>query len=190
MFLGKETHATTYRASVASEILTIPAAEALRLRRAGVEMSSQMVGMIALMQLLSQMPIFANLSPQQIGALVKAMGRRRVEARRAIIRQGEARHHFYVIVEGQVAVSVRDETGQEKLVARLGRGEHFGETALYTDQPYAATHWAQTQVELLTLDEPTFDKMAASSAQTAHYVEQVSSARTIDMQRKTVARKR
>jgi putative peptide zinc metalloprotease protein len=190
VFLGKETHATTYRASVATEILTIPAAEALRLRRAGVEMSNQMVGTIAMVQLLSQMPIFANLSPQQIGALVKHMERTRVEARRAIIRQGEARHHFYVIVEGQVAVSVRDEAGREKLVSRLGRGEHFGETALYTDQPYAATHWAQTQVELLTLDEPTFDKMVASSAQTAHYVEQVSSGRTIDMRHKLVAGKR
>jgi putative peptide zinc metalloprotease protein len=190
VFLGKETHATTYRASVATEILTIPAAEALRLRRAGVEMSNQMVGTIALVQLLSQMPIFANLSPQQIGALVKHMGRTWVEARRAIIRQGEARHHFYVIVDGQVAVSVRDEAGREKLVSRLGRGEHFGETALYTDQPYAATHWAQTQVELLTLDEPTFDKMVASSARTAHYVEQVSSGRTIDMRHKLVAGKR
>jgi putative peptide zinc metalloprotease protein len=190
VFLGKETHAATYRASVVTEILAIPAAEALRLRRAGVEMSNQMVGTIAMVQLLSQMPIFAVLSPQQIGALVKHMGRIRVEARRAIVRQGEARHHFYVIVEGQVAVSVRDEAGQEKLVSRLGRGEHFGETALYTDQPYAATHWAQTPVELLTLDEPTFDKMVASSAQTAHYVEQVSSARTIDMRRKSVASKR
>jgi putative peptide zinc metalloprotease protein len=190
VFLGKEGHAATYRASIVTEILTIPAAEALRLRRAGVEMSNQMVGTIAMVQLLSQMPIFAVLSPQQLGALVKHMGRTRVEARRPIIRQGEARHHFYVIVEGQVAVSVHDEAGQEKLVARLGRGEHFGETALYTDQPYAATHWAQTPVELLTLDEPTFDKMVASSVQTTHYVEQVSSARTIDMRRKLTAGRR
>jgi len=120
VFLGKETHATTYRASVTSEILTIPAAEALRLRRAGVEMSSQMVGTIAMVQLLSQMPIFANLSPQQLGALVKHMGRTRVEARRAIICQGEARHYFYVIVEGQVAVSVRDEAGPGKTRRPLG----------------------------------------------------------------------
>jgi CRP-like cAMP-binding protein len=190
VFLGKETHAATYRASVATEILAIQAAEAIRLRRAGVEMSNQMVGVISMVQLLSQMPIFANLSSQQIGALVKHMGRTRVEARRAIVRQGEARHHFYVIVEGQVAVSVRDEAGREKLVARLGRGEHFGETALYTDQPYAATYWSETPLELLTLDEPTFDRMVASSAQTAHYVEQVSSARTIEMRRKLVDGKR
>ena len=89
-----------------------------------------------------------------------------------------------------MTVSVRDETGGEKVVARLGRGEHFGETALYTDQPYTATCRAETPVELLALDEPTFDQLVASSGQMAHYVEQISSGRTLDTRRKLVNRGR
>jgi CRP-like cAMP-binding protein len=85
-----------------------------------------------------------------------------------------------------VAISVRDEAGQEKIVAHLGRGEHFGETALFTDKPYAATCRAETPVDLLALDEPTFDELVASSGQIAHYVEQISSGRTLDTRHKLV----
>ena len=70
------------------------------------------------------------------------------------------------------------------MVAHLGRGEHFGETSLYIDQPYAATCQAETPVNLLALDEPTFDELVASSQQVAHYVEQVSTGRALDTRRK------
>ncbi len=62
--------------------------------------------------------------------------------------------------------------------------EHFGETALYTDQPYAATCKAEAPVKLLALDEPTFDELVATSRLAAHYVEQVSTGRTLDTRRK------
>jgi putative peptide zinc metalloprotease protein len=184
VFLGQGTHQSTYRASVDCEILTIARAGAARLRQAGVEINNRVGGALSRVQLLSQMPIFAVLSPQQISALAGRMRQIRVAAGQTIIQQGEPRHDFYVIVQGQVAICAHDETGQEKTVALLGQGEHFGETALYTDQPYTATCRAETPVELLALDEPTFDQLVSSSGQMAHYVEQISSGRTIDVRRK------
>lgn len=186
VFTGQGIHTATYRASVDSEMLTISQAGAARLRRAGVEIDTYVVGAFSTAQLLGRMPIFAALSPQQIGVLGECMRQMHVDTGEVIIRQGEPRRDFYVIAAGQVAVSVRDETGEEKVVAHLGRGEHFGETALYTDQPYAATCRAEKPVELLALDEPTFDKLVASSRQVTHYVEQISSGRTLDTRRKLV----
>jgi CRP-like cAMP-binding protein len=184
VFVGLGTHQATYRTSVDSETLTLSAAGVTRLRRAGVEIDTHVAGALSVLQLLGQMPIFAALSPQQIGALARCMRQVSVAAGQVIIRQGEQRRDFYVITEGQVTVSVRDEAGHEQVVSRLGRGEHFGETALYTDQPYTATCRAETAVELATLDEPTFDELVASSGRMAHYVEQVSSGRTLDTRRK------
>jgi hypothetical protein len=40
---------------------------------------------------------------------------------------------------------------------------------------------------LLTLDEPTFDKMVADSAQMTHYVERVSSGRMLETRRQLTA---
>jgi putative peptide zinc metalloprotease protein len=190
VFIGQGIYESSYRASIETEILTISAAGAARLRRAGLEIDTHVAGAVSTAQLLSQMPIFATLSPQQIGALAGCMKQVRVEAGQAIVQQGEPRHDFYVIVEGQVAVCVGDETGEETTVAHLGRGEHFGETSLFTDQPYAATCRAETLVKLLTLDEPTFDELVASSRQMAHYVEQISSSRTLDTRRKLVVSRR
>lgn len=190
VFLGGGSHEATYRASVDAQILTVSATEAAHLRQAGVEIDTHVVGTLSTAQLLSRMPIFALLSPQQVSVLAGRMQRLRVDAGQAIVRQGEPRHHFYVIVAGQVTISVRDKAskdgspGDETVIARLGRGEHFGETALYIDQPYAATCRAETPVELLALDEPTFDQLVASSARIAYYVEQVSSGRTLDTRRK------
>jgi putative peptide zinc metalloprotease protein len=186
LFAGQGTYEATYRASVESEILSISQAGATRLRQAGVEIDTHVAGAISTAQLLSRMPVFAGLSPQQIGALTGRMREVRMKAGAVIIRQGEPRHDFYVIAEGNVAISVRDEAGQEKIVAHLGRGEHFGETALFTDKPYAATCRAETPVDLLALDEPTFDELVASSGQIAHYVEQISSGRTLDTRHKLV----
>ncbi len=185
VFFGGGGHQATYRASIDIEILTISAAEAAHLRRAGVEIETHVTGALSAARLLSQMPIFAHLSPQQIGVLARCMERLHVNAGETIVRQGELRHHFYVILEGEITTSVRDKAGEDEVVvARLGRGEHFGETALYTDQPYSATCRAETPVELLALDEPTFDRLVASSTWMAHYVEQVSSGRTLDTRRK------
>jgi putative peptide zinc metalloprotease protein len=186
VFTGQAIHVATYRASVDSDILTISQVGAARLRRAGVEIDTRVVDALSTAQLLSRMPIFAALSPQQIGVLAGCMRQVCINAGEIIVRQGEPRRDFYVITVGQVAVSVCHETGEEKVVAHLGRGEHFGETALYTDQPYAATCRAETPVELLALDEPTFDELVASSRQMAHYVEQISSGRTLDTRRKLV----
>ncbi|GAB4536255.1 MAG: cyclic nucleotide-binding domain-containing protein [Anaerolineae bacterium] len=174
----------TYRASVECEILTITEEAAAHLRQIGVEFGKRVTGNLSRVQLLGEMPIFAALSPQQINTVARHMRLARVPAGEIIIRQGEPRHDFYVIVQGQVAVCARDETGREKIVARLGRGEHFGETALYTDRPYAATCRAETAVELLALDEAAFDQLVASSGQMAYYVEQISSGRTIETRRK------
>jgi putative peptide zinc metalloprotease protein len=187
IFLGPSNHQASYRASVASQMLTISAAEAVRLRRAGVEIDTHVVGNVATAQLLGQMPIFANLSPHQIAELASRMRPVHARAGQVIVHEGQPRQDFYVVVEGQVSLSVRDEAGSESVSAYLGRGEHFGETALYSDVPYDATCRAETPVDLLALDEATFDALVASSQQVAYYVRQVSSGRALEARHKLLA---
>ncbi len=77
---------------------------------------------MSMAQLLSQMPIFANLSRQQIDVLAGRMQQVHVDAGQVIVWQGEPRHHLYVITEGKVAVIVHDASGEDTTVAHLGRG--------------------------------------------------------------------
>jgi putative peptide zinc metalloprotease protein len=184
VFLGRAMHNASCRASVDSVILSLSAADAARLRRAGVEVDAQAAGALSTARLLARMPMFAHLGPHQVAALAGRMQRVTAEPGHAIVRQGERGHFFYVIVQGQVAVSLRDQAGGETILAHLGRGEHFGETGLYADEPATATCRAETAVELLALDEPSFDALVAASRQMAHYVSQVSSGLSLDARRK------
>lgn len=183
-FMGGGVYSGTYRAAVTTDILYLSLNECNNLMRAGVKLASQVGQALAIRQLLGQMPLFASLGPQQLDAVVHKLERREAAAGEIIVRQGEPRHHFYIIASGQVSVSVTAPDGQEHIVAQLGPGQHLGETALYQDVPYTATCRAVVPTILLALDEPAFDAMVGSSAQMSHYVEQVSSGRAIDTRRK------
>jgi putative peptide zinc metalloprotease protein len=183
-FLGSGQYSGTYRAAVDTEILFVTREEALSLARAGVKLAARVGEALSMAQLLGQMPMFANLAPQQLAALAQHLGRQSVTAGQAIVQQGEPRHHFFIVAQGEVEVIARGADGTERAIKRLGAGEHFGETSLFADVPYSATVRAILPTMLLTLDEPTFDKMVAGSAQMSHYIEQVSSGRLIETRRK------
>lgn len=182
--VDKSTAPATYRTSVPSDVLFINRADALYLLKHGLKLNQAGQTLSHLGQLLTQMPFFAELSPQQIENLLQRMGRQTVEKGGVIVRKGQVRQYFYIIEAGEVGVLAVMSDERQKLVARLGVGEHFGETALYTDKPYGATCVALTEVQLLTMDEFTFDRLIATSHQMSHYVEQVSTGRLKDTRRK------
>lgn len=138
--------------------------------------------------LLKQMPLFSDLSPQELASIDSRLQRRRTAAGELIVQQGDARSHLYIVKEGLVEVSVRvaeeGEAAEERVSGRLGPGEHFGEYALFADTPYQATYRAVTDTVLLLLDEAKFDELAARYAQMSHYVEQIGSGRLIATRRR------
>jgi len=174
----------TYRAAVPTDVLLIDRVSALKLAKQGFSLNQEATTASRLSQMLAEMPLFAELSPHQIEALIRQMGRQSASKGQIIVQQGQPRQYFYIIQSGEVGVLAEGTAGSRKMVAKLGRGEHFGETSLFTNQPYSATCVALSQVELLTLDEFTFDRLIATSHQMAHYVEQVSSGRLKDTRRK------
>jgi putative peptide zinc metalloprotease protein len=185
VFVGGGQFSGTYRTVIDTELLVVTRAEAANLARAGVKLASRVGEALSVTQLLGQMPMFANLGPQQLAAVAQHVGRLTVAPGEVVVHQDEPRHHFYIVAQGEVEMSMRGADGAEQALKRLGVGEHFGETALFADVPYSATVRAIQPTELLTLDEPTFDKIVAGSARMTHYVEQVSSGRMIEARRRT-----
>ena len=181
---AENTAQATYRAAVPTDVLLIDRISALKLAKQGLVLNREATTASRLSQMLVEMPLFAELSPHQIEALIRQMGRQSASKGQVIVQQGQPRQYFYIIQSGEVGVLATGDKGSQKMVAKLGRGEHFGETSLFTNQPYSATCVALSQVELLTLDEFTFDRLIATSHQMTHYVEQVSSGRLKDMRRK------
>jgi CRP-like cAMP-binding protein len=110
---------------------------------------------------LGQLALFADLTPSQLQAVAHTHEEDVFAARERVLRRGLSGGNFYVILEGEAVVEDR---GKE--VARLGRGEFFGELSALTGEPPAADVVAATtlrclvipaaQLERLLLDRPQF----------------------------------
>jgi len=75
-----------------------------------------------------------------------------------IIRQGEPGVSAYFIQQGQVEV-VRNEQGQDNVIATLAKDEYFGEMALLSSEPRNATVRAVTQTRVAALGKENFVKL-------------------------------
>jgi NADH dehydrogenase len=99
------------------------------------------------------------------------------EAGQEIIRQGELADAFYVIVKGTVEV-VREEDGQEKVLAQMADGDSFGELGLLQHRRRSATIRALEPVDVLVLGRSDFDLLAGTWKHLNESLAEVARART------------
>lgn len=97
---------------------------------------------------LSQLAIFADLPPAQVEAIAHAFGEQVFAAERRVLRQNLSGSGLFVILEGEAEVRL---DGQE--VARLGRGEFFGEISALTGEAPNADVVAKSFLRCLVIPD-------------------------------------
>jgi CRP-like cAMP-binding protein len=96
-------------------------------------------------------PLFSDLSPDAFVSLTERMTLRRATASEAVVREGERGESFFVVASGTLRVEKRDAAGEKVALARLGEGSFFGEMALLSGAPRAASVIAETESEVLEI---------------------------------------
>lgn len=71
-----------------------------------------------------------------------------------LMEEGQSGISFYVLLRGNVRVSIDDGAGQQKEVARLGPGAFVGEIAALMGEARSATVVADGEVGVLQFDSP------------------------------------
>lgn len=71
-----------------------------------------------------------------------------------IVRQGDEGNCMYVVQTGKVEV-IKEERDQQISLGVLGKGEFFGEMALFERESRSATVLAQGEARILTIDKRT-----------------------------------
>jgi hypothetical protein len=138
------------RATLAAAGAFLPLIFLLASRRL-VEIDAASVIPEAQLTLLRSLPLFAPLSAPVMERLASRLVPIEVLAGTAIIRQGDPGDRFYIVTEGEVAVSK-----DGRPVATLEQGDFFGEIALLHDVPRTATVTARTNVRLYALERDDF----------------------------------
>lgn len=76
-----------------------------------------------------------------------------------IVSQGDPGDVFYIIVSGEARVVQSNADGLEQEIARLGVSDYFGEIALLTNRPRAATVISVNEIECVKLDRDRFNRV-------------------------------
>jgi MFS family permease len=119
------------------------------------------------LELLRGVPIFARLPEPVLEHLAGAAEEVTAENGAAIVSQGEAGDHFYIIADGEAAVYAPGET------IVLGPGGFFGEIALLRDVPRTATVRAVGPARLLAIQRDDFVAAVTGHAPSAEAADAV-----------------
>jgi cAMP-dependent protein kinase regulator len=105
-------------------------------------------------QLLENMPLFKTLNAYERMNVADALYSKSFKEGDSIIRQGEMAQCMYFVESGSVRI-VREQDGQSKEIKVCQKGDYFGELALLTKKPRAATACAigdETRCAILDVD--------------------------------------
>lgn len=100
---------------------------------------------------LRAVPLWMGLPEARLLEIARAMHQRDVAPGVAVVRQGDPGDRFYVIASGTFEVLI-----DGKPVARLGRGDYFGERALLNSAPRVASVLALAPGQVFSLDQDSF----------------------------------
>lgn len=129
--------------------------------------------------LLSRMPLFSALAPDDLAHLAAATRERRLQKGERLFQRGEQPRGFFLIVWGQVKLAFTSAQGVEKVVEVVEQGQSFGEAMMFLDKPYVVSAQALSNSLLLHVskaavfgemerDHGTLRKMLSSLAQQTH----------------------
>ena len=100
---------------------------------------------------LANVPLFSALSKRDLQRVAKASDEVAIEAGRTLVEQGRTGHEFFLILDGEAVVRRNN-----RKVATLGPGEHFGELAILDRGPRSASVIANTDMRVLVLGQREF----------------------------------
>jgi len=107
----------------------------------------------SLAETLAQTSLFADLTRPQLEAVAHEFEEEAFGEGQKVLRQGLSGSGLYVILDGNAVVS-RD--GEE--IARLGRGDFFGEISILTDGPPTSDIVAASLLRCLVIPRPEVER--------------------------------
>uniref|UniRef100_H0WUZ9 cAMP-dependent protein kinase type II-alpha regulatory subunit n=1 Tax=Otolemur garnettii TaxID=30611 RepID=H0WUZ9_OTOGA len=134
---------------------------------------------------IESVPLLKSLEVSERMKIVDVIGEKIYKDGERIITQGEKADSFYIIESGEVSILLKSKTKTNKdggnlevEIARCHKGQYFGELALVTNKPRAASAYAIGDVKCLVMDVQAFERllgpcMDIMKRNISHYEEQL-----------------
>lgn len=128
------------------------------LRRLGANSSRENQDMTSfeVKEYLKNHMLFNQLSGEAIDFILENSSVRTLKAGSLLVAQGDSNRDVYFLIEGEVDISVRENTGRVKQIVRLGAHTVVGELAIFEECPRTANVTTVNEVTYLEIPEETF----------------------------------
>jgi CRP/FNR family cyclic AMP-dependent transcriptional regulator len=111
---------------------------------------------------LARIPFFAGLDDDALERVAAGTRTRRFRRGEVIFHAGDPGDALFIIVSGEVKISLPSETGDEAIIATLRAGDVFGELALLDGAARSATASALSATEAVVLPRDRFRELIAT----------------------------
>jgi serine phosphatase RsbU (regulator of sigma subunit) len=106
---------------------------------------------------------FKDISAEELDALCQVAQVRTYPGGHVLIHEGEIEHVFYIVADGQVAITQKLAPVGERLLALRTPGEFFGEMALIESKPRSASARTVADATVLEINEEIFNDFLRGS---------------------------
>jgi CRP/FNR family cyclic AMP-dependent transcriptional regulator len=111
---------------------------------------------------LARIPFFAGLDEADLERVAAGTRTRRFRRGEVIFHAGDPGDALFIIVSGEVKISLPSDEGDEAILATLREGDVFGELALLDGAPRSATASALVATEAVVLPRDRFRELIAT----------------------------
>jgi CRP-like cAMP-binding protein len=111
---------------------------------------------------IARIPFFAGLDSDALGRVAATLRTRRFRRGEVIFHSGDPGDALFLIMSGEIKISLPSETGDEAILASLRAGDVFGELALLDGAPRSATATALVATEVVVLPRVAFRELIAT----------------------------
>ena len=101
--------------------------------------------------------LFSSCTASELRKIRSSLDEIEVPKGKVLVEEGRIGLEFFLIVSGKAAV-----TRNDKRVATLGAGDHFGELALLDRRPRSASVVSETDMDVLVLSQRQFNGLLQS----------------------------
>uniref|UniRef100_A0A674ABP3 cAMP-dependent protein kinase type II regulatory subunit n=1 Tax=Salmo trutta TaxID=8032 RepID=A0A674ABP3_SALTR len=109
---------------------------------------------------IESLPLLTSLQVSERMCVVDVLSSKTYTDGEQIIAQGATANCFYIVESGQVQITMNTKGVEEEVeIAMCTRGQYFGELALVTNKPRAASAYAVGNVKCLVMDVQAFERL-------------------------------
>ncbi len=114
-------------------------------------------------EVLLSMPPFKNLSKSNINLILKLIHNRVYTANEYVFYQGDPGIGLYIVIKGEILITQESEEGERFDLAKLSRGDFFGELALLDEERRSASAIAMKDSQIAVIFRPDLDDFIESN---------------------------